>query len=57
MRFGLEDGNEHTLAEVSQVFALSHERILQIEAKALCKLRKPSCSRSLRPFADGPSRN
>ncbi len=48
MRFGLEDGNEHTLGEVAQSFAVTRDRIRQIEAAALCKLRHPSRSRSLR---------
>ena len=47
MRFGLEDGNEHTLEEVGQRFAVTRERIRQIEAKALRKLRHPSRSRRL----------
>src|SRR5581483_2484079 len=42
MRFGLEDGSEHTLEEVGQNFAVTRERIRQIEAKALRKLRHPS---------------
>ncbi len=42
MRFGLEDGSEHTLEEVGQCFAVTRERIRQIEAKALRKLRHPS---------------
>ena len=50
MRFGLEDGNEHTLEEVGQRFAVTRERIRQIEAKALRKLRHPSCSSGFRVF-------
>ena len=57
MRFGLEDGTEHTLEEVGQNFAVTRERIRQIEAKALRKLRHPSRSRRLRAFLDGSSRN
>jgi len=52
MRFGLEDGSEHTLEEVGQSFAVTRERIRQIEAKALRKLRHPSRSRKLRAFLD-----
>jgi RNA polymerase primary sigma factor len=52
MRFGLEDGSEHTLEEVGQSFAVTRERIRQIEAKALRKLRHPSRSRRLRAFVD-----
>ncbi len=52
MRFGLEDGFEHTLEEVGQSFAVTRERIRQIEAKALRKLRHPSRSGSLRAFLD-----
>ena len=50
MRFGLEDGSEHTLEEVGQSFAVTRERIRQIEAKALRKLRHTSRSRKLRAF-------
>ena len=53
MRFGLEDGSEHTLEEVGQSFAVTRERIRQIEAKALRKLRHPSRSRKLRAIMDG----
>jgi RNA polymerase primary sigma factor len=53
MRFGLEDGSEHTLEEVGQSFTVTRERIRQIEAKALRKLRHPSRSRKLRAFMDG----
>ena len=52
MRFGLEDGSEHTLEEVGQSFAVTRERIRQIEAKAIRKLRPPSRSRKLRAFMD-----
>src|SRR6267143_4067063 len=57
MRFGLEDGRPHTLEEVGQTFALTRERIRQIEVKAFRKLRHPSCSRKLRVFLEPPSRN
>ena len=50
MRFGLEDGSEHTLEEVSESFAVTRERIRQIEAKALRKLRNPLRSHKLRAF-------
>jgi len=52
MRFGLEDGSEHTLEEVGLEFAVTRERIRQIEAKALRKLRHPSRSGKLRLFLD-----
>ncbi|HYO83221.1 MAG TPA: RNA polymerase sigma factor RpoD [Bryobacteraceae bacterium] len=52
MRFGLQDGSEHTLEEVGQYFAVTRERIRQIEAKALRKLRHPSRSHRLRTFLD-----
>jgi RNA polymerase primary sigma factor len=52
MRFGLQDGSEHTLEEVGQNFAVTRERIRQIEAKALRKLRHPSRSHRLRNFLE-----
>ncbi|HXY13606.1 MAG TPA: RNA polymerase sigma factor RpoD [Terriglobales bacterium] len=52
MRFGMEDGSEHTLEEVGRAFSVTRERIRQIEAKALRKLRHPSRSRELRSFFD-----
>jgi RNA polymerase primary sigma factor len=52
LRFGLEDGSEHTLEEVGQSFAVTRERIRQIEAKALRKLRHPSRSYRLRTFLE-----
>ncbi|MGC2656951.1 MAG: RNA polymerase sigma factor RpoD [Bryobacteraceae bacterium] len=52
MRFGLQDGSEHTLEEVGQNFAVTRERIRQIEAKALRKLRHPSRSHRLRTFLE-----
>ena len=57
MRFGLgTTGSEHTLEEVGQHFAVTRERIRQIEAKALRKLRHPSRSRKLKAFLDGAPR-
>ena len=53
MRYGLEDGSEHTLEEVGHSFEVTRERIRQIEAKALRKLRHPSRSRNLRTFLEG----
>jgi RNA polymerase primary sigma factor len=50
LRFGLIDGKDHTLEEVSQYFDVTRERIRQIEAKALRKLRHPSRSSDLREF-------
>jgi len=50
MRFGLGDGSEHTLEEVGKKFNVTRERIRQIEAKALRKLRHPSRSKKLKPF-------
>jgi RNA polymerase primary sigma factor len=52
MRFGLIDGSEYTLEEVGQYFAVTRERIRQIEAKALRKLRHPSRSLRLREFLE-----
>jgi RNA polymerase primary sigma factor len=57
MRFGLEDGSEHTLEEVGQNFAVTRERIRQIEAKALRKLRHPSRSHRLRAFVEDGNGN
>jgi RNA polymerase primary sigma factor len=57
MRFGLEDGIERTLKEVGRTFAVSRERIRQIEAKVLGKLRQPSRSSELRVFLECPSRH
>ncbi len=55
MRFGLQDGSEHTLEEVGQHFAVTRERIRQIEAKALRKLRHPSRSHRLKTFLETSS--
>jgi RNA polymerase primary sigma factor len=53
MRFGFGDGNEYTLEEVGKSFEVTRERIRQIEAKALRKLRHPSRSRRLKAFLEG----
>jgi RNA polymerase primary sigma factor len=50
LRFGLVDGRDHTLEEVSKFFDVTRERVRQIEAKALRKLRHPSRSRELRDY-------
>ncbi len=52
MRFGLGDGNEHTLEEVGQQFKVTRERIRQIEAKALRKLKHPTRSKKLQSFIE-----
>ena len=52
LRFGLKDGKTRTLEEVGKYFDVTRERIRQIEAKALRKLKHPSRSRKLRSFLD-----
>jgi RNA polymerase primary sigma factor len=52
MRFGLGINSDHTLEEVGKQFSVTRERIRQIEAKALRKLKHPSPSRVLRSFLD-----
>ena len=53
LRFGVDEESEHTLEEVGQKFAVTRERIRQIESKALRKLRHPSRSRKLKAFLEG----
>ena len=50
MHFGLQNGSEHTLGKVGKAFALTRERMRQIEAHALRKLRHPSRSQRVKPF-------
>jgi RNA polymerase primary sigma factor len=52
MRFGLDDGYAHTLEEVGYVFKVTRERIRQIEAKALRRLRHPTRARKLKDYLD-----
>ena len=52
LRFGLDDGKMRTLEDVGKVFNVTRERIRQIEAKALRKLRHPSRSKQLRDFIE-----
>jgi len=52
LRFGIADGSPRTLEEVGNIFKVTRERVRQIEAKALRKLRHPTRSRRLRTFLD-----
>ena len=52
LRFGIGDGSPRTLEEVGRVFSVTRERVRQIEAKALRKMRHPTRSRKLRGFLD-----
>src|SRR5438105_6517555 len=57
LRYGLVDGYAYTLEEVGQIFAVTRERVRQIEAKAVRKLQQPSRSRTLASFLDIPHQN
>ena len=52
MRFGLEDGQDRTLSEIAEELGVSRERIRQIEAEALAKLRRPGLRQKLREYLD-----
>jgi len=52
MRYGLDDGQPHTLDEIGRAFKLSRERIRQIERETMAKLRHPSRARALRDYLD-----
>ena len=56
MRFGIGTKSDHTLEEVGQRFSVTRERIRQIEAKALRKLKRPARARVLRSFLEGRAR-
>ena len=53
LRFGLKDGTPKTLDEVARAYGITRERIRQIEARGLLKLRQPTRSQRLEEFADG----
>jgi RNA polymerase primary sigma factor len=53
LRFGIDEKGDHTLEEVGQMFDVTRERVRQIEAKALRKLRHPRHAKRLRPYVEG----